>query len=276
MEFLPFVLEAGQYTRPGTLSPSEDRMVMDYEFDLFTSGDGHITVDGVPYGVPYGTLMLRRPGQRCHSDGAYSCHTLTLDFSGHASGAATRHRTGEPEPPVTHYALNLTPPVLRPEPYAVYEELFTQVRFCFRTGYQAGYDSLLSEFLHRLAADARRMENHRAGERENAALHPSVRALMERMAEHYDERMTLEYMGQTVGLHPHYLHGLFRAQLGMTPAEYLTRVRMMRAARLLLDTTEPVERIAEVCGYSGAAYFSDAFRRFYGVSPRGYRKRLRA
>jgi AraC-like DNA-binding protein len=279
MEFLPFVIEAGQYTRESGLSPSEDRMVMNYEFDLFQSGDGCITVDSTAYPVSYGTLMLRRPGQHCHSDGAYRCHTLTLSFSGERNRAErsemSRHRKGIPEPETMHYALDMTPTVLTPEPYEVYEDLFTQLRFCCMTGYETAYDTLLSEFLHRLAADARRVINRQAGERERAALHPCVRAAMEKMNAHFGERITLTDLGQAVGLHPHYLHTLFRTQLGMTPAEYLTRVRMTGAVRLLSDTTDSIEHIAEVCGYGSAAYFSDAFRRFYGVSPRESRRSAR-
>lgn len=63
------------------------------------------------------------------------------------------------------------------------------------------------------------------------------------------------------------------AQLSaMTPLDVVTALRMDRAARLLRESPQPVERIGEACGYTSRAAFGQAFRRVHGMSPLAYRK----
>lgn len=64
----------------------------------------------------------------------------------------------------------------------------------------------------------------------------------------------------------------FKHYLDSTPMKYLTQVRMSAAVKLLENTDDPVKEIADKCGFSDSFYFSNTFRRFYGVSPRTYRK----
>lgn len=64
---------------------------------------------------------------------------------------------------------------------------------------------------------------------------------------------------------------LFRECLGMTPIRYLANLRLNMAARLLTTTDLPVSQIASDCGYLNVAYFVNAFRRHYGLSPERYR-----
>ena len=64
----------------------------------------------------------------------------------------------------------------------------------------------------------------------------------------------------------------FKHYLDSTPVRYLTAVRMSHAVKLLENTKEPVKEIADQCGFADPFYFSNTFRRFYGVSPRTYRK----
>ncbi len=49
---------------------------------------------------------------------------------------------------------------------------------------------------------------------------------------------------------------------------------MSRAAILLADPTRSITSIAEELGYFSAEHFSTAFRAYYDVSPREYRKNL--
>lgn len=70
------------------------------------------------------------------------------------------------------------------------------------------------------------------------------------------------------------LNTLFQRQLGCAPSEYLLRLRMNHARRLLIETEQSIQRVAEQCGYQSLAAFSDRFRRHFGVAPSHYRRRL--
>ncbi|MGH2354685.1 MAG: helix-turn-helix transcriptional regulator [Chloroflexota bacterium] len=70
---------------------------------------------------------------------------------------------------------------------------------------------------------------------------------------------------------PHHVLLLFRRETGMAPVEYLHRYRLQRARELLERTTLPVAEIAAPVGLPDPYYFSRAFKRREGVSPRGDR-----
>ena len=59
---------------------------------------------------------------------------------------------------------------------------------------------------------------------------------------------------------------------GHTPVEYLNVYRISKAAKLLLNTDEPVTQIALDCGYNDLSYFIKQFGKHKGMSPGKFRK----
>lgn len=68
---------------------------------------------------------------------------------------------------------------------------------------------------------------------------------------------------------------LFEQTVGMTPAAYLLRYRLIHAARLLTRYNQSIAEVAEASGFSSDAYFCTAFRKAFGRSPGDYRKHMR-
>jgi transcriptional regulator GlxA family with amidase domain len=64
----------------------------------------------------------------------------------------------------------------------------------------------------------------------------------------------------------------FRAQVGMTPAEWIARARVRRAERLLETTSLDVEHVAANCGFGSASVLRQHFAAIVGVSPVAYRR----
>jgi len=64
----------------------------------------------------------------------------------------------------------------------------------------------------------------------------------------------------------------FHAQYGRAPFAMLTRLRMERAAHLLVNSDLLVKEIADACGYPHTQSFIRTFRRVIGRRPRQYRK----
>jgi AraC family transcriptional activator of mtrCDE len=65
----------------------------------------------------------------------------------------------------------------------------------------------------------------------------------------------------------------FKTTLGVTPMEFLTRIRLNLARRLLVSTVRPVEGIAAEVGFSSRSHFSRVFRDHYGTDPSTFRRR---
>jgi AraC-like DNA-binding protein len=64
----------------------------------------------------------------------------------------------------------------------------------------------------------------------------------------------------------------FARRVGQPPATYITQVRLANAADLLLDTPEPIKRVATKIGYDSEAAFSRAFTKRYGTPPSKWRR----
>ena len=64
---------------------------------------------------------------------------------------------------------------------------------------------------------------------------------------------------------------LFRRCVGLTPSEYLGRLRLRCAARMLLETPLSVKEIAMQSGFSSECYFCYAFRKYLNCTPETYR-----
>lgn len=61
--------------------------------------------------------------------------------------------------------------------------------------------------------------------------------------------------------------------MDLSPREYVNRLRLREAARLLRETDLPVKTVADRMRFAGENYFCTCFTRFFGISPRRYRRR---
>lgn len=71
---------------------------------------------------------------------------------------------------------------------------------------------------------------------------------------------------------PGHYSALFRELTGFAPIDYLIRIRVQHACRLLDTTHASVAAVAAEAGYDDAYYFTRCFRRVMGCSPRAYRR----
>lgn len=65
----------------------------------------------------------------------------------------------------------------------------------------------------------------------------------------------------------------FKSQMAMSPVQYLLDLRLRKARNLLMQTTLPVQTIAEECGFENPLYFSRFFKQRTGLPPSGARCR---
>lgn len=69
-----------------------------------------------------------------------------------------------------------------------------------------------------------------------------------------------------------YLRSMFKEEMGMTVIEYITKVRMNHARRMLEEGYYLLAEITEKVGYSDPSYFSKSFKKYFGMSPSQYEK----
>ncbi|MCP9480774.1 AraC family transcriptional regulator [Shimia sp. CNT1-13L.2] len=85
--------------------------------------------------------------------------------------------------------------------------------------------------------------------------------------------MSLDRLADEAAMSRFHWHRVFRAMTGETCAQAVRRVRLHRAATMLLDSSTDPARIARDVGYDNARSFARAFQGHYGLSPSEFRKR---
>lgn len=129
--------------------------------------------------------------------------------------------------------------------------------------------------LLRLAVSMAPAENPQPRQRHRA---PSQAGLskVERMAcfiaQRYTQPLTVEEIGEVVGLHPNYAMSLFKKTFGITLINYITQHRVSHAQRLLATTDAKILDIALASGFTSTSRFNAAFSAECGCSPRTYRR----
>ena len=103
-------------------------------------------------------------------------------------------------------------------------------------------------------------------------LDPLVMQVMEELNRRLGEPTRLEDLAAWAGYTAQHLNRLFQRQIGMTPLQYLTRLRLEYAAEQLLDGRKTVRAIALQVGYDDPYYFSRLFKQHFGRSPNQYRE----
>ncbi len=95
------------------------------------------------------------------------------------------------------------------------------------------------------------------------------------LAASYDAQISLDSAAREACLSSFHFHRLFTSAFGETPHEYLTRLRMEHAKRLLALGEMSVTEICMEIGYSSLGSFSHKFRSMAGRTPREYQREVR-
>jgi len=99
-----------------------------------------------------------------------------------------------------------------------------------------------------------------------------IRGVMDHVAKHLQDALTLESLAELSGLSVSRFGHLFKEAVGCSPVEYIERTRVNRARELLRMTLLSVKEIARQVGYSSQFYLSLRFKKRVGVSPSAYRE----
>jgi LacI family transcriptional regulator len=89
--------------------------------------------------------------------------------------------------------------------------------------------------------------------------------------EHAHEVISVEDIARAAGISRSLLERKFREAFGRSPWDHVTQLRLRKAEQLLTQTGLSIAEIAERSGFGTPEYFSAAFRKLTGSSPRSAR-----
>lgn len=87
-----------------------------------------------------------------------------------------------------------------------------------------------------------------------------------------ESEISLTIISQNLHMNKNYMGEIFKKKTGISFLDYMTRVKMERAKKLLRESEARSYEISDKLGYKDSEYFSKLFKKYSGVSPIEYRK----
>jgi len=99
--------------------------------------------------------------------------------------------------------------------------------------------------------------------------------IISRLETQYQKDWNITQLTKVAGMSKSSLIVTFKNATGYSPIDYLIRIRLQKAAELLIETEESLGEIAVQCGFHDSNYLTRQFRRVNNLTPRQFRKNNR-
>lgn len=97
--------------------------------------------------------------------------------------------------------------------------------------------------------------------------------LIEYIEDHINEPLELNDLAAIVGLSIFHFSRQFKKCFRLTPYQYVLHRRLEKVKGFIISSPDiPLSKIAIMCGFNSPSYFSQAFRRYFGMSPSRFRR----
>ena len=87
-----------------------------------------------------------------------------------------------------------------------------------------------------------------------------------------NSELSVDFIAAEVGISRVHLHRKMKELTGQTPHDFIRNIRLKQAAHLLSTGDMNIAEVMYACGFSNSASFSTIFKKFYGMTPREYKK----
>jgi AraC-like DNA-binding protein len=230
-----------------------------YLFQYTVSGNGHFRLGEDTYGLPAGTAFLAEiPGDH------HYCLPKTSDKWEFYFVLFRQRHLRELWTELVQ-SIGVTPS-LEPSSAAVrsLQGLYADARGNRRqNSYQA------SASIYRFIMELLQASSEQQKERANWPV--QIQQAAEYMEAEYHKLQSLDDIANAAALSKYYFTRMFTQTTGMSPMDYVTKLRIEKAVELLRFTALSVEDIALAVGYSSGSYFSKVFRSRVGFPPADFR-----
>jgi len=274
-----YFLPSDRWKRGYALHP---RTVTDYELEYILDSDGgRQVIDGVEYPSRKGDTFFRKPGQRTQCFMRSECICLIFSLHGKLPDLAD-YRINKEKPiqeTFRNSAIDSIPCVVDTAGDEAIGALFERAMRAFvnpEPYAELLEKALLTELMYRIL-----MQSVPCGKGDgvssvsqstmSADLIGRLDTARKRMHENLSLRTTVARLAEDVGLSEAYFHKCFARAFGVTPAAYLSEVRIERARELLAATDLPIRTIALETGFGEDGYFYRFFAQKTGMTPGDFR-----
>ena len=100
----------------------------------------------------------------------------------------------------------------------------------------------------------------------------AIKNAIEYVTDHFNEDIHLPDLAKKLGINQNYASQIFPKYIGITFSEFLNKIRINHAAKLLKTTTYSIANIAFACGYNSLCTFNRIYKKYMNVTPSQFRK----
>lgn len=230
-------------------------------------GKGTFECNGVSYPCKKGDVFFIFPGIlfRYQADSSDPWHYTWVALQGDAVSSHLRKIGVTEERPVLHTT-----------DVSSVHELYRRIRSSFRQSAYPEMESLEASGWMRLLLHhfgLANLDSVPIPERD-------LPTMIDRQVEHvlrflslqYPQQISIQHIASSLGYHRAHLSKAFKAKTGLSPKQYLMKVRLKKAQELLSGNLT-IDQISSSVGFNDALYFSKQFRKEFGISPTDYRNK---
>lgn len=100
-----------------------------------------------------------------------------------------------------------------------------------------------------------------------------VKKIHSQLIDHMEQRTTIEELSRQYLINPTTLKNAFKSVYGTSLASHIKEHRMKKAAKMLRESDMSIAEIAQAVGYDSQSKFTTAFKAYFKILPREYRKK---
>ncbi len=253
---LPFVTMARKYDtktdKERVRKTTKPRTVTCFETSYYVSGGGELFINGENRKIEPNYVRFNKPGDVVYSSCDYSCFTFTFNLSNQSETVFDKILSG-------------IKPYFKAEGNVL--SLYNEVINGFLSGKESSIISQSGLVLQILAKLYETNQN-------NYNIPESVLKCMKYLEENFQNKITLENLGEVAGYSSLHVLRLFKENLNKTPHDYLTEIRLNYAKTLI--TEDPYISIGEIaykCGFNSESHFKTLFKEYYKITVGKFKSR---
>lgn len=245
-----------------------------YEIMILISPQAYHSIEGIPYSIRSGDLVLLRPSvlHRSEYPKGAPCKRLVISF------LYPPALWGMPETYEKLFEPFYAPvPIYRfpsKQQQLINEKLNRIYHYSLKEE-EPGLRSLIVhgmfvEFLYTLRQLA--PSNTYTNEPLTDEASQKIYTIANYIHNHYSEELTLNTLSREFFMSPYYLSHQFKDVTGYTLTQYIQMTRIRNVQYLLLNTKKKISELAEECGFTSFSQFNRIFRKYCKQSPSEFRK----
>lgn len=129
----------------------------------------------------------------------------------------------------------------------------------------------VNEMLNYLRDSIINQVNMKAGNTEINVENETIKEILNYVNMNFYTEISIQSISQKFFINPNYVSYLFKKEVGLNYTEYLTKLRIDLACKLLKESKLTIQMISEKSGYNDYFYFTRIFKKVMGMTPNEYR-----